>query len=121
MLYQLIFLRLRLLPFPLCSCVSLDVFEWRSMQLEEALPVPSRLHRSTLPVSSPASPGSARQRAACVPRSFKARRPEICGVEHKPQPVYTHVVNVNLQRPLITAGASLLRRYLSSASALLTL
>lgn len=113
---------INLFPVSLCSCVSPDLFEWRSMQLKEALPVPSWLHRATLPVSTSASSGSARQQAACVPRTFEARWPEIWGAaRHKPQPVHTNVFSVVLHRPLATTGTPLLRMYLSSPSALLRL
>lgn len=62
-------------PVCFCSCLSPDVHEWRSVQLEETLPVPAWLHRSTLPVSTPAdaaSAGGARQQAARLPSITEA-------------------------------------------------
>lgn len=96
----------------ICSCVSPDVYEWRSMQLQEALPLPSWLHRSALPVSAPsdaASSGSARQQAACLHRVFEARWPETWRVKHR---AYTADANtLSFYFTIVTPGASLIRRY----------
>lgn len=61
------------------SRVSPDVHEWRSVQLQEALPVPAWLHRAPLPVSTPASSGGARQQAAGLSHVSEARQPESWG------------------------------------------
>lgn len=61
------------------SRVSPDVHEWRSVQLQEALPVPGWLHRAPLPVSTPASSGGARQQAAGLSHVSEARQPESWG------------------------------------------
>ena len=98
----------------LCSCVSPDVHEWRSMQLEETLPVPAGLHRAALPVSPPpdtASPGSARQQAARLPHISEARRPQTRGaVSHRAHPADANALNFH--PALDTSGAPLVWRYL---------
>lgn len=102
-------------PVSLCSRVPPDVYEWRSMQLAEALPVPAWLHRSALPVSTPAdaaSSGSARQQAACLPHIFEARRPETGGaIRHRAYPVVANTLSFHLT--LHTSRAPLIWRYLS--------
>lgn len=90
----------------LCSCVSLDVYEWRSMQLEEALPVPAWFHRPALPVSTPAdaaSAGSTRQQAAHLPHISEARQPETRGaIRHRVDPNDTNTLIFYASRaPLI--------------------
>ena len=81
----------------LCSCVSPDVHEWRSVQLEETLPVPAGLHRAALPVSPPpdaAGSGSARQQAARLPHISEARRPQTRGaVSHRAHPADANALN----------------------------
>ncbi len=110
-------LRMTTLPvsFSLCSCLSPDVYEWRSMQLEETLPVPAGLHRAPLPVSTPAdaaSSGSARQQAACLPHIFEARRPETRGAsKHIAYSADANALSVYLT--FDTSRAPLVWRYLS--------
>ena len=98
------------------SCVSPDVYERRSMQLEETLPLPARLHRSALPVSTPAdaaSSGSARQQAARLPRISEARRPQTGGaVRHRADPVDANTLGFH--PAFFTSRAPLIWRYLSS-------
>lgn len=58
------------------------MFEWRSVPLQEALPLSARLHRATLPVpahADAAGPGCPRQQAAHLPNIPEARQPEIGG------------------------------------------
>lgn len=74
------------------SGVSPDVHEWRRVQLQEALPVPSWLHRPPLPVPAAAhaaGAGGTRQHAACLSRGAEARHTERSGGEaerHGPHP-----------------------------------
>lgn len=87
------------------------------MQLEEALPVPTWLHWSTLPVSTPAdaaSSGSERQQTARLPHIFEARWPQT----HRAVRWRTHPVDANTLgfNPTNTSRAPLIRRYLSFAT-----
>lgn len=95
-----------------CSCLSSDMSEWRSLPLQEVLPLSARLHRSTLPVSAhadAAGPGCPGQQAARLPNVPEAGQPAICGGnEHR-----AHADDPNalgLHAALI-AGTPLARRY----------
>lgn len=99
----------------LCSCVSPDMFERRSVQLEDTLPVPSWFHRPALPVPAPAYParsGGEGQQAARLPHVVKTRRPEARGATgHGAHPALTNALG--LHPALVTSRAPLIRRYLS--------
>lgn len=86
-------------PASLRSRVSADVHEWRDLQLEEALPVPTRLHRAPLPVSAPADaagPGGTGQQAAHLPLSSESRRPEARGAAgHRAHPVDANALRLH--------------------------
>lgn len=95
------------------SCVPPDLHEWRRLQFQEALPLPSRFHRPALPVSTPALPagsGGARQQAACILRSSEVRWPQADGALRSG----AHTAGSNtlvLYPALVTGGAPLIWRY----------
>lgn len=103
-----------------CSCVSADMHERRGVQFQEALPVPSRLHRPTLPVSTTAASGSPRQPAARVPRISESRRPKAGGA-HSRRAHSAHTDPLSFHSASVSSGAPLVRRYLSFALTFWTL
>lgn len=72
----------RLCSVSVCSCVSSHMSEWRSVPLQEVLPLSARLQRAALPVpahADAAGPGCPRQQAAHLPHISEAGQPEIGG------------------------------------------
>lgn len=94
-----------------CSCLPSDMFEWRSMRLQEALPLSARFHRETLPVSTyadAAGPGCQGQQAARLLHSSEARQHETAGGDkHRAHADDANALGVHAAT---IAGAPLVRR-----------